>query len=42
MGEKEINVTQYRQMVGKLIYVTKSTPCIVYAINVVSRFMARP
>jgi hypothetical protein len=42
MGEEEINTTQYRQAIGKLIFLTNSRPCIFYAINVVGRFMARP
>ncbi len=42
MGEEEINATQYRQAIGKLISLTNSRPCIFYVINVVSRFMARP
>ncbi len=42
MGEEKIVATQYRQMVGKLIHLTNSRPCITYGINVVNRFMARP
>jgi ribosomal protein L5 len=42
MGKKEIDATQYKQAVGKLFYLTNSRPCTIYAINVVSRFMARP
>ncbi len=42
MGKKEIDATKYRQVVGKLIYLTNSKLDIVYAVNVVSRFMAKP
>ncbi len=42
MGKEEINATQYRQVVGKLIYLTNSKPDIIYAVNVVNRFMVRP
>jgi ribosomal protein L5 len=42
MGVKEINATQYKQTFGKLIYLNNSEPNIIYAINVVRRFMARP
>jgi hypothetical protein len=42
MGEKEINATQYRQVVGKLLYLINFRLCIVYVVNVVNRFMARP
>jgi ribosomal protein L5 len=42
MGKEEIDATQYRQAIGKLIYLTNSKLDIVYAVNVVNRFMARP
>jgi len=42
MGEEEIDATQYRQAIGKLIYITNFRPCIVYVVNVVNRFMTRP
>jgi len=42
MGKEEIDATKYRQVVGKLIYLTNSKLDIVYAVNVVSRFMAKP
>jgi ribosomal protein L5 len=42
MGEEEIDATQYRQVIGKLIYITNFRPCIIYVVNVVNRFMARP
>jgi hypothetical protein len=42
MEKEEINATQYRQVVGKLIYLTNSKLDIIYAVNVVNRFMVRP
>ncbi len=42
MGEEEINATQYKQAIGKLIYLSNSKPNIVCVMNVVRRFMARP
>lgn len=42
MGEQEIDAIEYKQVVGKLVYLTNFKPNIVYEINVVNRFMARP
>jgi hypothetical protein len=42
MGKVNIDATQYRQGISKFIYLTNSIPCIIYVINVVNKFMARP
>lgn len=36
------NATIYRSLVGKLLYLTHTMPKIVFAVNMCSRFMARP
>lgn len=38
----ETNITLYRQMIGKLIYLTHSRPDIAYSVSLLSRFMHKP
>ncbi|XP_060965504.1 uncharacterized mitochondrial protein AtMg00810-like [Cannabis sativa] len=41
-GEALDNPSHYRQLVGKLLYLTLSRPDITYAVNSLSQFMANP
>ncbi|GJW31648.1 putative RNA-directed DNA polymerase [Tanacetum coccineum] len=43
-GEKEarVDATQYRRLVGRLLYLQATRPDITYAVNVVSQFVADP
>ncbi|XP_017979696.1 PREDICTED: uncharacterized mitochondrial protein AtMg00810 [Theobroma cacao] len=40
--DKLINATSYRQLIGKLLYLTFSIPDITYAVQVLSQFMDQP
>lgn len=37
-----IDATQYKQMVGSLMYLTATRPDLMFAVSLISRFMARP
>ena len=39
---KEEDGTLYRQLVGSLNYLTTTKPDIVYSVNILSQFMAKP
>ncbi|XP_030479381.2 uncharacterized mitochondrial protein AtMg00810-like [Cannabis sativa] len=41
-GEPLTNPSTYRQLIGKLLYLTLSRPDITYAVNTLSQFMANP
>ncbi|KAM6555213.1 hypothetical protein CsatB_002232 [Cannabis sativa] len=41
-GEPLTNPSYYRQVVGKLLYLTLSRPDIMYAVNCLSQFMSQP
>lgn len=39
---EDTNATIYRSLVGKLLYLTNLRPTLVYAMNLLSRFMTKP
>jgi hypothetical protein len=41
-GSKEVNGTMYKQMVGRLNYLTTTRPDIAYSVSVLSLFMVKP
>ncbi|XP_075479527.1 secreted RxLR effector protein 161-like [Primulina tabacum] len=41
-GGTLIDATQYKQMVGSLMYLTATRPDLMFAVSLISRFMARP
>ncbi|XP_058185851.1 uncharacterized protein LOC131303080 [Rhododendron vialii] len=41
-GEKKVDATLYRHLVGKLLYLTVTRPNIMYAVSLLSRFMNNP
>ena len=40
--ETEFDITQFRKLVGSLMYLTTTRPDIMYAVSVISRFMDSP
>jgi hypothetical protein len=42
MGENRVNSTLYRQMVGKLIYLTNARHDILFIVGIVSCYMLKP
>ena len=40
-GSKEVDVTLYKQLVGKLIYLTTTRPDLKYSVNVLSQLMTK-
>jgi hypothetical protein len=42
MGENRVNSTLYKQMVGKLIYLTNTRPDILFIVGIVSYYMLKP
>ncbi|KAM1173939.1 hypothetical protein ACFX15_026054 [Malus domestica] len=41
-GEKEVDNTFYKQIIGSLMYLTSTMPGIMYAVSLVSRYMEKP
>ncbi|XP_016173544.1 uncharacterized protein LOC107616054 [Arachis ipaensis] len=41
-GELLSNITQYRRLIGRLLYLTLSRPDITYAVNKLSQFVSKP
>ncbi|KAJ6992892.1 Retrovirus-related Pol polyprotein from transposon TNT 1-94 [Populus alba x Populus x berolinensis] len=39
---EEVNSTEYKQLIGSLMYITTTRPDIMYAVSFLSRFMAAP
>lgn len=40
--EEPVDITRYRRLIVKLIYVTQSRPDITFVVNLLSRFMHQP
>jgi hypothetical protein len=42
MGEDIVDSTMYKQMVGKLIYLTNTRPNILFDVGIISHYMSKP
>lgn len=41
-GKTATNPTSYRNLVGRLIYLTHTRPDVAFSVNTISRFMEKP
>nr|DAD28457.1 TPA_asm: hypothetical protein HUJ06_029925 [Nelumbo nucifera] len=41
-GDKEVDNTYFKQIVGSLMYLTSTRPDIMYAVSLISRYMEKP